>query len=154
MLSQMCPNSKHLPWSNTCFNQQIPNSMHLYLYVQACHVCCLVFLLNGSYDPNLKFQEYSNSGSLSFFLFFFFWDIAFSLLWNIAGIHKKSFICKEKKNVTFQNIPQQKHGFITCLTSLAILRVDENVTSSEEQNSLSLSNILLPKCMALYFLIT
>ena len=152
MLSQMCPNSKHLPWSNTCFNQQIPNSMHLYLYVQACHVCCLVFLLNGSYDPNLKFQEYSNSGSLSFL--FFFETLHFPFCGVLLASTKNLLFVKKKKNVTFQNIPQQKHGFITCLTSLAILRVDENVTSSEEQNSLSLSNILLPKCMALYFLIT
>ena len=123
--------------------------MHLDLYMQACHACCLVFLLNGCYNPNQKFWKYSNQGSLFFFLTLHFPFCGVSL-----ASTKKSFICKEKTNVAFQIIPQQKHGFITFLTSLTILRVDENVTFSEEHNSLSSSNILLTRCMALYFPVT
>ena len=66
----------------------------------------------------------------------------------------KNLLFVKKKKCGFPKYSTTKAWFYNILTSLPILRVDENVTSSEEHNSLSSSNILLPRCMALYFLVT
>ena len=104
-------------------------------------------------DVTILIKSFGNMQIREVF-FFFFLTLHFPFCGVSLASTKKSFICKEKTNVAFQIIPQRKHGFITFLTSLTILRVDENVTFSEEHNSLSSSNILLPRCMALYFLVT
>lgn len=146
MLSQMCPNGKHLPHVLT--NKYLITCIWIYI----CRLVMLAALFFFLMDVTILIKSFGNIQIRE--VFFFFLTLHFPFCGVSLASTKKSFICKEKTNVAFQIIPQQKHGFITFLTSLTILRVDENVTFSEEHNSLSSSNILLPRCMALYFPVT